>query len=451
MSICSSVARQPRSTAIALAVLLVLLGLGAGRALLPSAALAASITVDTTSDELNADGDCSLREAIQAANTDAAVDACSAGSGADAITLPPGTYTLSIAGTGEDANATGDLDITAALTISGSGAPTTVIDGADQDRVLHVVSGTVQIDDVTITNGSVGGPPGGGGIFIASGSLTLNRSAVAGNFADTGGGGIDNLGSLMVDQSTIAGNSVFFGGGGIQNHGPGATATINQSTISGNAAKGGGSGIDNLAPMTLKYSTVSNNLGYAAAGINSGATVKGTIVANNSLVTGGTLDCYGALNSLGYNLIETTTFCLILGDPTGNIIGVDPALGGLADNGGPTRTHALLPGSPAIDAGSPDCPPPATDQRGVVRPQGAACDIGAYELALVTPTPTSTATPTNTLAPTATPPRPPLGGVAAYPEIGSGHSAGVLAIVTAAAAVVALGSAAWYTRRRWSR
>ncbi|NIM52595.1 MAG: CSLREA domain-containing protein, partial [Gemmatimonadales bacterium] len=99
---------------------------------------AATITVNTTDDELNADGDCSLREAITAANTDAVVDTCTAGSGTDTITVPAGTYTLSIAGTGEDAAATGDLDVTDDLTINGAGADSTIIDGGGIDRVLHV-------------------------------------------------------------------------------------------------------------------------------------------------------------------------------------------------------------------------------------------------------------------------------------------------------------------------
>lgn len=83
--------------------------------------------------------------------------------------------------------------------------------------------------------------------------------------------------------------------------------------------------------------------------------------------------------SLGYNLIHEAAGCTLTGDTSGLITGQDPLLAPLADNGGPTRTHALLPRSPAIDAGSPDCPPPAADQRGVQRPFGLACDIGAYE------------------------------------------------------------------------
>ena len=124
----------------------------------PSAVDAATIMVNTTTDELNNDGDCSLREAIQAANTDAAVDACSAGSGADTIEVPAGTFTLGIPGPGEDANQTGDWDITSDLTISGSDEAATIIrgDGVEiNDRVLHIVSpgAVVEISKVTIQDG----------------------------------------------------------------------------------------------------------------------------------------------------------------------------------------------------------------------------------------------------------------------------------------------------------
>ena len=110
------------------------------------AAGAATITVTSTADSLATDGNCTLREAVQAANTDTAIDACAAGAGADTIVVPAGTYTLAIAGTDEDANATGDLDITSAITVSGAAAATTLIDGAGLDRVFHVLStGTATI------------------------------------------------------------------------------------------------------------------------------------------------------------------------------------------------------------------------------------------------------------------------------------------------------------------
>jgi CSLREA domain-containing protein len=111
------------------------------------------IVVDTTDDELNADGDCSLREAIQAANTDAAVDACPAGFGHDTVIVPAGTYTLTIPRAYEDYNQTGDLDIRGDLTLQGDGAEATIIDGNALDRVIHNHGWNVEVGDLTITNG----------------------------------------------------------------------------------------------------------------------------------------------------------------------------------------------------------------------------------------------------------------------------------------------------------
>jgi len=125
--------------------------------LLTNPARAATIAVTTTDDELDADGDCSLREAIRAANLDVPVDACPAGAGADEVVVPAGTYTLAIAGIAEDGGLTGDLDVTADLTITGAGAGTTIIDGGGLDRVFHVDPRgdriAVTLRGVTIQNG----------------------------------------------------------------------------------------------------------------------------------------------------------------------------------------------------------------------------------------------------------------------------------------------------------
>jgi len=358
---------------------------------------------------LNSDGDCALREAIQAANTDSAVDACPAGSGADTIVVPAGTYTLSVAGAGEDANATGDLDITADLTINGAGAATTVIDAADLDRVIEIGLGvTAEISGLTMQNGSAGAA---GGIHNG-GSLTISNSVVRDNTATPGhGGGIANAGggalSLTLNDSTVSGNTAnASAGGGIVNF-PGNTTALNRSTVSGNSSNAGG-GILNDGTLALTNSTVSGNTDSSAQGGgiwqafaggtlqiqsstvsgNTGrgighssgvVTLKNTILANSTAADCSPVLGSGSVISLGHNLIENNA-CVIGGNVTGNIIGSDPMLGPLANHGGPTQTHALLAGSPAIDAGSPDCPPPATDQRGVSRPQGAACDIGAFEL-----------------------------------------------------------------------
>ncbi len=160
----------------------------------PQIVEASIITVNTTDDELNADGDCSLREAIRAANTDSMVDACTGGSGPDDIvfdaTVVPGTFALTISGIGEDAALTGDLDITDDLTVTGAGAASLSIDGNSTDRVLDIsIAATVFISGVTIQNGIVlddGGP-----------------------FNPTGwGGGIQNAGTLTLDSVDIRENGV---------------------------------------------------------------------------------------------------------------------------------------------------------------------------------------------------------------------------------------------------
>ena len=375
---------------------------------------AATITVNTTNDELNVDGDCSLREAIQAANTDAAVDACTAGSGADTIELAAGTYTLSITGIEEDANQTGDLDITSDLTITGAGqGPTIINGGSDVDRVVDIVSGSasVEISSVTIRDG-----------FLA--------------LAASGGGGIANAGMLKLTNSTVVSHAGGSFGGAIFNR-PGATATITNSTIGESLAVHGG-GIANAGTLTITSSTIANNHGIIVGGgiYNTGTLIlKSTIVADNRLDPEATdPDCSGVITSAGHNLIEDATGCILTGDTTGNITGVDPALGPLQANGGTTETHALIEGSAAIASGSPDCPPPSTDQRGV--PRFAPCDIGAFEMGGV-------------------------GGIAELPAVAgkplegegdAGPSASVVAGVVAAVAAGALtlGGTAWYTRRRRS-
>jgi hypothetical protein len=155
---------------------------------------------------------------------------------------------------------------------------------------------------------------------------------------------------------------------------------------------------------------------------NSAGTVnlRNTIVATNTLETNLNAlvpnDCDGTLTSQGYNLIQTASGCTLSGNTTGNVPGLDPKLGALANNGGPTLTDALLAGSPAIDAGNPaGCTDPrgatlTTDQRGFPRTVGAdtVCDIGAYEYGAMapTPTPTNPPPPTATGTPTPTPSAP---------------------------------------------
>ncbi len=209
----------------------------------------------------------------------------------------------------------------------------------------------------------------GGGIRISGGYLTLTNSTVSGNVAYNEGGGIHMTAHLFYDStvtvtnSTVSGNTAGVRGGGIANVGRfsptphGATFAFTNSTVSGNIASSYGGGIHNSSPW-ISQTTLTN-----------------MIVADNSAPTDA--NCNGDdATSLGYNLADDASCGFFA---TGDLVVADAMLGPLADNGGPTETHDLLPGSPAIDAGSADCPPPATDQRGVARPQGAACDIGAVE------------------------------------------------------------------------
>ena len=325
------------------------------------------------------DSDCSLREAVLAAD---------AGSGGDTIVLPAGHFRLGIAGTAEDAAATGDLDLTKNVTIAGAGARATTIDGLGIDRVLDVASGvTAAVKDVTITGGLLAGD--GAGIRNA-GTLTLLRDTIAGNRAQGFGGGVASSGpSLAVTQSTIAGNQASFGGGVSFSK----ALLVTSSTITGNVAGSPGSAMGNAggikgelgSTLLVASSTVTANQSFAGPGSGGGidaptATVQNTIVAQNvahaaDQSTSSIDNCVSAAVSQGNNLSDSTD-CGLTG--SGDRQGVTVSLGPLTDNGGPTDTRAVLPGSAALDAGA-GCPP--TDQRGASRPRGAACDIGAYELA----------------------------------------------------------------------
>ena len=337
---------------------------------------AANIAVNTTDDELNTDGDCSLREAIQSANTDTAVDGYTAGSGTDTITVPTGTYTLSILGTGEDANATGDLDITGNLTINGAGATSTIIDGGGTDRVIEVRPGaTVGINTLTIRNGNPGpgfgaagilnsgtltltnitltnntGENFGGGIY-SIGTLTLTDATVSDNIllgsnTSGGGGGIFNSGTMTLTRTTVGGNSTIGRGGGIYNLD--LTATITNSTISTNTALNGGGVFNRFGTVNFTSTTIANNIATDNGGgvWNFGGTMnlKNTILASNTATTASD-DCAGGMTSLGYNIASDAS-CALGG--TGDLNSTNPLIGPLANNGGPTQTHALLSCNPAL-------------------------------------------------------------------------------------------------------
>ncbi len=437
--------KRPMRRWLGRGLLVGLLGAATVWAALPSPdAWAATITVNTTTDEYNSDGDCSLREAVIAANTDTAVDACAAGSGHDTIALGAGNFTLSIAGN-EDLAVQGDLDLKTDITLTGAGPNSTVITAAANDRVFEIGPSGGENPTITMSRLAItGGNPGGGGwsggaISLYRGSLTLAAVHVRNNpggvyaiaavnttaltIVDSrvdfnyGGISVGSTASALIMRSTISGNVVdnTYNGGGITN--AGALVVVN-STLSGNQTDYDGGGIANTGTAELYNVTIANNRADADANANGDGggiyqtgslTLRNTLVGDNLLGTSttSTLDCSGTLTSAGYNLVETTTGCTFSAT-SGDVTGLDPALDILSNYGGPVFTIRLQASSPAIDAGNPagcideNAAVLTIDQRGYAR--DAACDIGAYEAdSAGTPTPTSTATVTATATTTSTP------------------------------------------------
>lgn len=281
-------------------------------------------------------------------------------------------------------------------------------------------AGALTLDGVTVVdNKATGAPTGtrtqafGGGIYNApSGTLTLTRSTVRQNRAEATeassgayAGGIANNGVLAIRSSTITGNQTDgqtgSDGAGIYNE---ATTTDRgrdavgeltavTSTISGNVAFGDGSAGGGLASgsgtrLVIRDSTITENVAVANGGgiavFYASATIVRTIIAANTALA--KQDCALTTASTGGRdvLLGIDDGCDLTDGVNGNQVGtaaspLDPVLGPLAANGGPTRTHALLVGSPAIDAAGPGPCASAKDQRGVSRPKGGGCDIGAFE------------------------------------------------------------------------
>ena len=418
-------------------------------------------------------GICTLRAAIMKANHFPG--------GGVTINVPASAlpYKLTTAPAGANDETTGDLNITAAMTIAGAGIGATIIDGNATDRVIKIqgLTGTINIAGVTIRNGMTSSI--GGGIYIDGGTLMLSNSAITGSSAFHGGG-ICTLGNSIVTLSgvTISGNTSAFMGGGVYTDGVAGSTTINDSLIGNNTAgsyggglelipaavihrsvvagnraaiSGGGISADGVSlliadstinanraetdgggvrsgvvPVTIQNSTVSAN----SAGRNGGGifqegtpgvvrlfhvTVAGNVANSNQATpgSGGGLyrsvgsdtnevwnsllvensaggvinDCAGGLTtSQDYNYFQTLSGCTLNGTVTHNVpTGGDPWLDALQDNGGPTPTRALFNSSPALDQiPAVSCrdslgAAPNPDQRGVVRPVGPQCDIGAYE------------------------------------------------------------------------
>ena len=382
-------------------------------------ASASTLVVSETADSVANDGRCSLREAITAANTGlasgAATGECGQGLAApyDRIDVPAGDYRLTRAGTGEDNNANGDLDIRSAnLELRGAGADVVTIRGDREERVIDIGGGVapagahVAIVGVTIRNG---GDASGGGIRTRAGwALRLADCGLSNNAADVAGG-IDAAGALEIDACAFHGNSATdatgAGGGALRYAGTSA-ALIRNTTFNANESPTSGSVALFDGPATLNNVTATENIadtdfsgtGDGAIVANATTAMSNSIIARNvdlSVAIGGpnNPDCVaasGQLQSQGYNLVgnpgTTCAFTAAAGDQIGTpATPLDPKLEPFAVYGGTVETQPPRAGSPAIDAGNPAptgiapaCE--SDDARGIARPSGLRCDIGAVEL-----------------------------------------------------------------------
>ncbi len=400
---------------------------------------AATITVNDPADDFFASpgGTCSLREAVQAANTDADFGACArVGTGtADTIELAGGaTYARNRSGA-DDTNSGGDLDITGETEIAVVGRGKATIDGNDLDRVITIhAAGSLSGTKLVIRDGSTIGGTDGGGI-LALGSLDLARSTVTsngvpGDFGCCRGGGIAATGSihllkvkvtdnhvegvgggiytrlseLTLVKSTVEGNFAGVGGG---MYASGSNTVVKASTLAGNSAftgplppgappdlnlGGGGLNVtDSGAVLNMTNSTISGN---ETDGPGGGIHVdSGSVRLNASTVTRNEADQGGGglsgdapfTNSIVAENVDGDCSSPLgrrsLGgretgcDQSANTVTFDPDLRPLRDNGGPTWTHALEAGSRAIGLAGASAPP--RDQRG--RQRDAKPDAGAFE------------------------------------------------------------------------
>jgi CSLREA domain-containing protein len=366
-----------------------------------------TITVDTRQDQVdNSDGDCSLREAVLAANLDTPVDGCPAGDGHDTILLGVGTYSLTVGAGGEDLNAGGDLDILDDLTLIGAGASSTVIDGTQSDRVLHIHNGAaVHVDALLVTHGRTGEAISGcnGGGIRNDGTLTLTHSTVVSNSTCPGGGavqgpsggdggGIYSTDRLVVADSIVSANVTGSSGpAGHGGHGGGiygsGVVVVSSSIITGNTTGygghcglgGNGGGICNDGTLTVTNSTIGGNstgheghwavgppcimdAGYGG-GLFNGGTMRLTESTVSANVTGwGWQSPGGGICNLGKLALTNSTI-------SGNRAGLDIAGehgapgdiagigGGIYNDGSLTASHSTIAhnsgGSPGGVANGP--------------------------------------------------------------------------------------------------
>jgi hypothetical protein len=402
---------------------LALVGLGLGQA-------ADAATFNVTNLDDNGPG--SLRQAISDAN---------AAGGADVITFQAGlTGTITLT-TGQ-LEVTDSVDIqgpgAAVLAVSGNNSsrvfylysPSALLDitlsgltitgGAD-----NIGGGIADFDEnLTLDHVVISGNEAiaGGGLWMDGFNFTatIRDSVISGNTAAAVGGGVyaeDTGGPLLIQRTTIADNQAGESGGGIYLYDPDFAVTIEDSTISGNTAQAGGGGFFAFPQdITVRGSTISGNQAtvgngggiylYALYGGGSATLEHSTIAGNTAAGSGGGMFTRTGPVVLGHTIVADNTaktdndlatvgdgsfdlsFSLVespgganLSDNGGNLLGQDPQLGPLQDNGGPTQTHRPANASPAVNAGDPAfAPPPSTDQRGLPRIAGGRIDIGAVEI-----------------------------------------------------------------------
>jgi hypothetical protein len=390
------------------AALLLALGQGVGAA--------ATITVTTSDPNIAADGQCSLIEAIINANNDAATHPdCPTGSGADTILLPGNTnLTLnSVNGFlyGTNSGPHGLPPIASQITIEGNGATISRQGSAPAFGLIAVrFSGDLTLQNVTLNGGS-----SFGGLF-SNGTVSIKNSTISANT----GGGVSSSGTLTIAASTISGNTTNAGGGGVSNYG--GTVAITNSTISGNTAMSSGGGVNNTVGfygyagrVTISNSTISGNRANQGGGIfndqrcftdwftiqtcdSAALTLNNSLIAGNEAASGPEIDNRSnSITANDFNLFGANGYTGVSGFTPGPTdvtpsVSLAQIIGPLQNNGGPTQTHALVAGSPAVDAGNPNgCVdntgvPLQTDQRGLPRvfdgngDGRAACDIGAFEV-----------------------------------------------------------------------
>lgn len=368
------------------------------------AALAGSIvTVTTHADEFGDGSECSLREAVQSTNIGAPFGGCSFTADPNILTytvdLQPGPtpYLLTRPGVDDD-NSGGDLDV-----LAGTGIRATLVGRTDPAVLFQAATIEAQGTGDRVIDVPPGRP--------TKGFLTLNLLNITGGQSDAGGGVrvVDsflsmNYVSVFANRATVGPDAV---GGGVAVYSDQNQNRIGDSTISGNVANGAGGGLYIDSPFGgPSGSTIAGNVARAdgVGSLGGGGIALGPngrflaapthmlLASNSDLGSGAAPDCAGTIGSQGWNLLGDRSGCGYSPQPT-DIVGVaDPGLAPLGDAGGFFQMHALLPGSPAIDAGetaaagSRQGGPEGTecwdlDERGVLREQALPCDIGAWESA----------------------------------------------------------------------